>query len=110
MNTTSKPYSPIQSGIQSGSARAAAASDTMADAARGAVDAVKSTMGDAFDRGQAAVSNASDAANDMAETANRQMKTLASELEVMTRRNPLGTIAGAVVIGFLAGFVARGRT
>src|SRR5580692_7631141 len=108
MNTTSKPYSSMQSGAN----RASAASDTMADAARGAVDAVKSTVGDAFDRGQAAVSNASGAANDMAndlaETANRQMKTLASELEVMARRNPLGTIAGAMVIGFLAGFVARG--
>jgi CHASE3 domain sensor protein len=106
MNMTSKPYSPGQPA----STRASAATDTMADVARGAVDAVKSTMGDALDRGQAAVSNASDVANDMAETANRQMKTVASELEAMARRNPLGTIAGAVVIGFLAGFVARGRT
>jgi hypothetical protein len=36
--------------------------------------------------------------------------TFASELEAMTKRNPLGTIAGAVVVGVLIGLLARGRT
>jgi ElaB/YqjD/DUF883 family membrane-anchored ribosome-binding protein len=36
--------------------------------------------------------------------------TFASELEVMTKRNPLGTIASAVVVGVLIGLLARGRT
>jgi hypothetical protein len=41
-------------------------SDTMADTARDAVDAVKTKVGDALDRGQAAVSHASDTASEMA--------------------------------------------
>jgi ElaB/YqjD/DUF883 family membrane-anchored ribosome-binding protein len=36
-----------------------------------------------------------------------QAKTLASELENMARRNPLGAIAGAVVVGLLIGRMGR---
>jgi ElaB/YqjD/DUF883 family membrane-anchored ribosome-binding protein len=103
MNTTSKPYSPNQTS-------ASLSSDTMANTARDAVDTVKTTLSDALDRGQAAVSHASDAAGDMAETATQQVKTFASELENMAKRNPLGTIAGAVVVGVLIGLLTRGRT
>jgi hypothetical protein len=46
----------------------------------------------------------------MAGTATQQVKTFASELEAMAKRNPLGTIAGAVVVGVLIGLFARGRT
>jgi hypothetical protein len=104
MNTSpskspSKPYSPNQTGLSR-------SSDTMADTARDAVDAVKTGVGDAIDRGQAAVSHASDTAGEMAGAATQQMKTFASELESMTKRNPLGTLAGAVLVGLLA----RGRT
>jgi ElaB/YqjD/DUF883 family membrane-anchored ribosome-binding protein len=102
MNTSSKPYSPNQtSTIRS--------SDTMADTARDAVDAVKNKVGDALDRGQAAVSHASDTASEITQTASQQMKTFASELESMAKRNPLGTIAGAVVVGVLIGVLARSR-
>lgn len=102
MNTSSKPFSPTQTSTSR-------PADTIADTARDAVDTVKSKVGDALDRGQAAVSNAGDAASEMAETATQQVKTFASELDAMTKRNPLGTIAGAVVIGVLIGFLARGR-
>jgi ElaB/YqjD/DUF883 family membrane-anchored ribosome-binding protein len=103
MNTSSKPYSPNQmSTFRS--------PDTMADTAHDAVEAVKTKVGDALHRGQAAVSHASDAASDMAETATQQVKTFASELETMAKRNPLGTIAGAVVVGVLIGLLARART
>jgi ElaB/YqjD/DUF883 family membrane-anchored ribosome-binding protein len=46
----------------------------------------------------------------MAETATQQVKTFASELETMAKRNPLGTIAGAVMVGVLIGLLARART
>jgi hypothetical protein len=76
----------------------------MADTARDAVDAVKTKVGDALDRGQAAVSHASDTASEMPGTATQQVKTFASELEAMAKRNPLGTIAGAVVSALLSVF------
>ena len=107
MNTTSsKPYSPGQSG----SSKPTYSSDTLGDTARSAIDSVKNTVGDAVDRGQAAVSQAGTAASEMAESATRQMTTFASELEAMAKRNPLGTLAGAVMVGVLIGFMARGRS
>jgi ElaB/YqjD/DUF883 family membrane-anchored ribosome-binding protein len=102
MNTSSTPYSPSHTG-------SSRSSDSLSSTARDAVDSVKSKMGDALERGQTAISNASDTAGDMAETVNKQMKTFASELDAMAKSNPLGTIAGAVVIGVLIGFFARGR-
>ena len=103
MNTSSKPCSPNQ-------ASTTRSLDTMADTARDAVGAVKTKVGDALDRGQAAVSHAGDTASEMAGMASQQVKTFASELEAMAKRNPLGTIAGAVVVGVLIGLLTRGRT
>ncbi len=45
----------------------------------------------------------------MAESASQQIKTFASELEGMARRNPLGAVAGAVIVGILIGMMARGH-
>jgi hypothetical protein len=75
--------------------KSSSATDNLADAARYAVDSVRSTIGDAVDRGQVAMSQAGAAANDMADSASRQITTFASELTAMTRRNPFGTLAGA---------------
>src|SRR5580704_16555000 len=44
---------------------------------------------------------------DMASAATDQAKGFASELENMARRNPLGAIAGAVVVGVLIGLMGR---
>jgi hypothetical protein len=78
----------------------------IADTANEAIDSVKNTVGDAVDRGQAAVNQATAAASDMAKSASQQVTTFASELEAMTKRNPLGVLAGAVIVGVLA----RSRT
>ena len=56
MNTSSKSYA------SGATTMASHASDTLADAARGAVNSVKTTVGDAVDRGQAALSQARAAA------------------------------------------------
>jgi ElaB/YqjD/DUF883 family membrane-anchored ribosome-binding protein len=53
---------------------------------------------------------ANDLANkgaEMASAASDQAKTFASELEGMARRNPIGALAGAVVVGVLIGLMGR---
>ena len=59
----------------------------------------------------------SGAASDLAErganvasAAKDQAKTFASELESMGRRNPLGAMAAAVMVGVILGLVSRGRS
>ena len=44
---------------------------------------------------------------EMTSAASEQAKTVASELESMARRNPLGAIAGAVLIGVFIGLLGR---
>jgi ElaB/YqjD/DUF883 family membrane-anchored ribosome-binding protein len=44
---------------------------------------------------------------EMAPTASEQAKSFASELENMARRNPIGALAGAVVIGVMIGVLGR---
>jgi ElaB/YqjD/DUF883 family membrane-anchored ribosome-binding protein len=43
----------------------------------------------------------------MASTATEQAKTFASEVESMARRNPMGAIAGAVLVGIMIGLMGR---
>ena len=43
----------------------------------------------------------------MASAASDQAKSFASELENMARRNPIGAMAGAVVVGVLIGLLGR---
>ena len=65
---------------------------------------------------QAAASQVSDAASgvvdagsELASSAKEHAKTFASELEAMARRNPLGTIVGALLVGVVIGIISRGR-
>ena len=51
-----------------------------------------------------------DTGSDLASSAREHAKTFASELEGMARRNPLGTIAGALMIGIVIGMMSRGRS
>jgi ElaB/YqjD/DUF883 family membrane-anchored ribosome-binding protein len=57
---------------------------------------VSDVAGDLADRGSA-----------MASSAQQQAKTFASELEGMARRNPIGALAGAVLLGVLIGALGR---
>jgi ElaB/YqjD/DUF883 family membrane-anchored ribosome-binding protein len=66
--------------------------------------------------GQAVVSQvgstASGLANtgaEMASSATEQLKTFATELEDIARRNPLGALAGALAVGIAIGLIVRGR-
>jgi ElaB/YqjD/DUF883 family membrane-anchored ribosome-binding protein len=56
-----------------------------------------------------AASGVTDAGADLVSSATEQAKTFAAELEGMARRNPLGTIAGAVLVGVVIGMMSRGR-
>jgi ElaB/YqjD/DUF883 family membrane-anchored ribosome-binding protein len=57
---------------------------------------VSDVAGDLADRGSA-----------MASTATEQAKTFASEVESMARRNPIGAIAGALLVGIMIGVLGR---
>jgi ElaB/YqjD/DUF883 family membrane-anchored ribosome-binding protein len=57
---------------------------------------VSSAAGDMADKGA-----------NIAAATTQQAKTFATELESMARRNPLGAIAGAVMIGVLIGMMGR---
>ena len=56
-----------------------------------------------------AASGAADAGSELVSSAKEQAKTFVSELEAMARRNPLGTIVGALVVGVVIGMLSRGR-
>jgi ElaB/YqjD/DUF883 family membrane-anchored ribosome-binding protein len=65
-------------------------------------EAVASQVGDT-------ASGVAGAGSDLATSAREHAKTFASELEAMARRNPLGTIAGTLVVGIIVGMMSRGR-
>ena len=56
-----------------------------------------------------AASGLADKSSELATSAKAQAKTFASELEAMARRNPLGTIVGALLVGVVIGMMSRGR-
>jgi ElaB/YqjD/DUF883 family membrane-anchored ribosome-binding protein len=56
-----------------------------------------------------AASSFAESGADVASAAKEQAKTFASELENMGRRNPLGAMAAAFMVGVLVGLIGRGR-
>ena len=81
------------------------ASQTGGEAAkkmRNMSEAIASQVGDA-------ASGVADTGSDLATSAKQHAKTFASELEATARRNPLGTIAGTLVVGVIIGMMTRGR-
>ncbi len=103
MNTSFKPHT-------SGAATAAQARDALADTARGAMDSATAAVGDAVDRGEAAIRQGGAAVGEMAKSASQQVTTFASELDAVMKRNPLGALAGAILTGVLIGTFLRTRT
>jgi ElaB/YqjD/DUF883 family membrane-anchored ribosome-binding protein len=75
-----------------------------------AVEAGGTAASTAKDVGQAVASQVGSVASDAAAAATDQVKTLASELEGMARRNPLGTLAGTLAVGVVLGMMSRGRS
>jgi ElaB/YqjD/DUF883 family membrane-anchored ribosome-binding protein len=73
-----------------------------AKAIRGMSQTVASQVG-------TAASGLADTSSELATSAKEHAKTFASELEGMARRNPLGTIAGALLVGVVIGMMFRGR-
>ena len=59
--------------------------------------------------GSAVASQVGEVAGDVASAAKDQVKTFASELEGMARRNPLGTLGATLVVGVVIGMMSRGR-
>lgn len=78
-------------------------SETGSDAAKSAREITSHVAGQVGD----AASGLADKGAEVAGAVTGQAKTLASELENMARRNPLGAIAGAVVVGLLIGTMGR---
>jgi ElaB/YqjD/DUF883 family membrane-anchored ribosome-binding protein len=80
-------------------------------------DTVSRFISQAGEVSSSVANQVSGAASDLAErganvasAAKDQAKTFASELEGMGRRNPLGAMAAAVMVGVLIGLVSRGRS
>ena len=71
-------------------------------------DYISKTGTDALDSAKKATTDVTNRASDLASAASEQAKTFASELERMGRNNPLGAIAGAVLVGVVIGLIGRG--
>jgi|HubBroStandDraft_6_1064221.scaffolds.fasta_scaffold165662_2 ElaB/YqjD/DUF883 family membrane-anchored ribosome-binding protein len=69
-------------------------------------DAMKAGS-DAMKTAQQATSDVADKASDIASAATAQVKTFASELERIGRNNPLGALAGALLVGVVIGLIGR---
>jgi ElaB/YqjD/DUF883 family membrane-anchored ribosome-binding protein len=71
-------------------------------------DYISKTGSEALDSAKKATTDVANKASDLASAASEQAKTFASELERMGRNNPLGAIAGAVLVGVVIGLIGRG--
>jgi ElaB/YqjD/DUF883 family membrane-anchored ribosome-binding protein len=81
---------------------ASQAGGEVAKTVRGMSQTVASQVG-------SATSGVTDAGSELASATKEHAKTLTSGLEGMARRNPLVTIAGALLVGVIIGMMSRGR-
>ncbi|MGB8578272.1 MAG: hypothetical protein WCD56_17140 [Pseudolabrys sp.] len=82
----------------------------ISDAGNMAVKSAKETTSDVASQVGAAASNIADKSSEMAQAASEQAKTFASELEKVARANPLGSLAGALLVGVVIGLIGRSRS
>jgi ElaB/YqjD/DUF883 family membrane-anchored ribosome-binding protein len=82
----------------------------ISDAGNMAVKSAKEATSDVASQVGAAASNIADKSSEMAQAASEQAKTFASELEKMARANPLGSLAGALLVGVVIGLIGRSRS
>lgn len=125
-NSVADSVSRGKEGISSAASEAMNSAGTDLQALRDDLNSLKDTMakfisqasGEATRSARDIASNVAgqvtDAAGDLAErganvasAATAQAKSFASELEFMARRNPIGALAGAVVLGVLIGMMGR---
>jgi ElaB/YqjD/DUF883 family membrane-anchored ribosome-binding protein len=66
--------------------------------------------GEAYKAAQNVGSAVASQVGEVASTAKEQVKTFASEVETMTRRNPLGAIGATLLVGVVIGMMSRGRS
>jgi ElaB/YqjD/DUF883 family membrane-anchored ribosome-binding protein len=79
----------------------------MSEAAGQAAKTAREVSSQVTSRVSHVASDLADRGSAMASTATEQAKTFASELEGMARRNPMGAIAGAVLVGIMIGVLGR---
>ena len=82
---------------------ASQAGDDAAKTMRGASQTLAAQVG-------SAATNVADAGSELATSAKEQAKTFAAELEGVAKRNPLGALAGALLVGVVIGLMSRGRS
>ena len=82
----------------------------ISDAGNMAVKSAKEATNDVASQVGAAASNIADKSSEMAQAASEQAKTFASEMEKMARANPLGSLAGALLVGVVIGLIGRSRS
>jgi len=101
-NTSQSDFSKLQEEIASLKDQLTKIVSTAGSEAAKSVHSMASQVSDA-------ASGAMDTGAKMANSAADQAKTFASEIEVVTRKNPLGAIAAALCVGVLIGLIGRGH-
>jgi ElaB/YqjD/DUF883 family membrane-anchored ribosome-binding protein len=81
----------------------------VSQAGSGAAKSAREVTSNVADQVGAAASDLAGKGAEMASAASDQAKSFAVELENMARRNPIGAMAGAVVVGVLIGLLGRRR-
>jgi ElaB/YqjD/DUF883 family membrane-anchored ribosome-binding protein len=109
-NTESNPQTDLDSLRRQVTDLQNAMAKLISDAGSMAVKSAKGATSDVASQVGTAASNIADKGSEMAQAASEQAKTFASELEKTARANPLGALAGALLVGVVIGLIGRSRS